>query len=65
MSAAKIKGSLLEYLVRRMLTNCGFKKVSPDGMYSFEDRGLNFIHGKGAAHDADVLMDPPIQMPFS
>lgn len=65
MSAAKIKGSLLEYLVRRMLTNCGFKKVSPDGRYIFEDRGLNFIHGKGAAHDADVLMDPPIQMPFS
>lgn len=65
MNAAKIKGSLLEYLVRRMLTNCGFKKVSPDGRYIFEDRGLNFIHGKGAAHDADVLMDPPIQMPFS
>lgn len=65
MGAAKIKGSLLEYLVRRMLTNCGFKRVLPDGRYIFSDRGLNFIHGKGAAHDADVLMDPPIQMPFS
>ena len=65
MSAAKIKGSLLEYLVRRILTNCGFTKVTPDGKYIFEDRGLNFIHGKGAAHDADVLMNPPIQIPFS
>jgi len=65
MSAAKIKGSLLEYIVRRILTNCGFTKVEADGRYIFNDRGLNFIHGKGAAHDADVLMNPPIQMPFS
>ena len=65
MSANKIKGSLLEYIVRRLLTNCGFTKVQPDNKYIFNDRGLNFIHGKGAAHDADVLMNPPIQMPFS
>lgn len=65
MSATKIKGSLLEYIVRRLLTNCGFTKVQPDNKYIFNDRGLNFIHGKGAAHDADVLMNPPIQMPFS
>lgn len=65
MSASKIKGSLLEYIVRKLLTNCGFSKVLPDGNYVFTDRGLNFIHGKGAAHDADVLMNPPIQMPFS
>lgn len=65
MSATKIKGSLLEYIVRRLLTNCGFTKVQADNKYIFNDRGLNFIHGKGAAHDADVLMNPPIQMPFS
>jgi hypothetical protein len=65
MSASKIKGSLLEYIIRRLLTNCGFTKVQPDNKYIFNDRGLNFIHGKGAAHDADVLMNPPIQMPFS
>lgn len=65
MSAAKIKGSLLEYIVRRLLTNCGFARVTPDGNYVFESRGLNFLQGKGAAHDADVLMTPPIQMPFS
>lgn len=65
MNATKIKGSLLEYIVRRLLINCGFSKVRPDNKYIFNDRGLNFIHGKGAAHDADVLMNPPIQMPFS
>ncbi|MCW5518498.1 hypothetical protein J1N09_01515 [Aureitalea sp. L0-47] len=26
---------------------------------------MTFINGKGAAHDADVLVSPPIQMPFS
>lgn len=65
MSAAKLKGSLLEYIVRTLLTNCGFARVRPDGLFIFQQRGLNFINGKGAAHDADVLMNPPIQMPFS
>lgn len=65
MSAAKIKGTLLEFIVRRLLTNCGFTRVNPDGLFIYNLRGLNYINGKGAAHDADVLMNPPIQMPFS
>lgn len=65
MSAAKLKGTLLEFIVRRLLTNCGFTRVNPDGLFIYNLRGLNFINGKGAAHDADVLMNPPIQMPFS
>ncbi|QEC44567.1 hypothetical protein [Pseudobacter ginsenosidimutans] len=65
MSASKLKGSLLEYIVRKLLSNCGFGRVRPDGLFIFQQRGLNFINGKGAAHDADVLMIPPIQMPFS
>ncbi len=65
MSAAKIKGILLEFIVRRLLTNCGFTRVNPDGLFIYNLRGLNFINGKGAAHDADVLMNPPMQMPFS
>jgi hypothetical protein len=62
-----IKGALLEYIVRELLMNCGFTPVIPDGHYIFSkgDNGLFFINGKGAAHDADVLMDPPIQLPFS
>lgn len=65
MSAAKLKGTLLEFIVRRLLTNCGFTRVNPDGLFIYNLRGLNYINGKGAAHDADVLMNPPIQMPFS
>jgi len=67
MKACNIKGALLEYIVRRLLNNCGFNSVIPDGHYIFTkgDTGLFFVNGKGAAHDADVLMDPPIQLPFS
>lgn len=67
MTHGQLKGTLLEYLVRRLLTNCGFTSVRPDGHYIFAQAGtgLFFVNGKGAAHDADVLMEPPIQMPFS
>jgi hypothetical protein len=65
-SASAIKGALLEYLVRNLLKSCGFTnvKVDPSGIYSYESQGLFFINGKGAAHDADVIMNPPVQMPF-
>lgn len=65
MKAGNLKGALLEYIISRLLINCGFSKVKEDGVYIFKDKGLFFINGKGAAHDADVLMDPPIQMPFA
>jgi hypothetical protein len=67
MTAGQIKGALLKYIVRQLLINCGFTSVKPDGHYVFaqEGNGLFFVNGKGAAHDADTLMDPPIQMPFS
>lgn len=65
MTASNLKGSLLEYTVRRILLNCGFTKVRPDGVLIYSRGGLTMINGKGAAHDADVLMNPPIQMPFS
>jgi hypothetical protein len=64
MKAAQLKGALFEYLVRRLLINCGFYSVQPDNLYTFERNPLFFINGRGAAHDADVLMEPPIQMPF-
>jgi hypothetical protein len=65
MKVGNLKGALLEYIVRQLLKECGFTNVAPDGLFSFEARGLFFINGKGAAHDADVYMNPPIQMPFS
>lgn len=65
MTAGHIKGALLEYIVRNLLKNCGFTNVRADNLFSFERSGLFFINGKGAAHDADIIMNPPIQMPFA
>lgn len=64
MTSNKIKGSLLEYIVRRLLVNCGFTTVAPDGLFVYKQRGLTLVNGRGAAHDADVLLNPPIQFPF-
>lgn len=65
-TANQLKGALLEFLVRKLLINCGFTSVKPDKHYIYKNStGLLFINGRGAAHDADVLMDPPFQMPFS
>lgn len=65
MTPAQLKGALLEFMVRRLLSNCGFAPAIADNLYTFERGGLFFVNGKGAAHDADVLMEPPVQMPFS
>ena len=65
MDTSNLKGALLEYLVRQLLANCGFFSVVPDKLYTIVRGGLFFINGRGAAHDADVLMEPPIQMPFT
>jgi hypothetical protein len=65
MKATNIKGALLEHIVRNLLKNCGFTNVKADNLYSFERGGLFYVNGKGTAHDADVIMNPPIQMPFS
>jgi hypothetical protein len=60
-----LKGAFLEYIVRKLLKSCGFTNANADGLYTFERSGLFFVNGRGAAHDADVMMDPPIQMPFA
>lgn len=65
MKVGNIKGAMLEYIVRQLLKNCGFTNVRADNLFSFERGGLFFINGKGAAHDADIMMNPPIQMPFA
>jgi hypothetical protein len=60
-----LKSKILEYITRRILFNCGFSNVTSDGLYIYDRAPLQMINGKGAAHDADVLMNPPIQMPFT
>ncbi len=65
MKINNLKGALLEYIVRNLLKSCGFTNAKADGLYTFERSGLFFVNGRGAAHDADVMMDPPVQMPFA
>lgn len=65
MKAGNLKGALLEYIVRQLLKSCDFTNVKADNLFSFERGGLFFINGRGAAHDADIIMNPPIQMPFA
>lgn len=65
MKAGNLKGALLERIVCQLLKSCGCTNVKADGLFSFEDRGLFFVNGKGAAHDANIIMNPPIQMPFA
>lgn len=67
MKAENLKGALLEYIIRELLLKCGFTnvKVDNDEIFSYERSGLFFINGRGASHDADIFMNPPIQMPFA
>jgi len=65
MKAGNLKGALLEYIVRNLLKNCGFKNIRPDNIFSYQRGGLLYVNGRGAAHDADIIMNPPIQMPFT
>lgn len=65
MNAGHIKGALLEYMVRELFKSCGFTNVKQNEPYTYEKSDLFYINGKGAAHDADVIMNPPIQIPFS
>lgn len=65
MNESNFKGALLEFLIRKLLEKCGFFSVKPDNLYTFESGNLFFINGRGAAHDADVLMEPAVQMPFA
>jgi len=58
MQPGHVKGALLEYLVRKLMINCGFLSVNPDGYYIYQSGdGFYYINGKGAAHDADALAD--------
>ncbi|MGV0966973.1 hypothetical protein [Empedobacter falsenii] len=65
MKIGHLKGAILEYSIRELLKNCGFTNVKADNLFTYETGGLFYINGKGSAHDADVIMNPPIQMPFA
>lgn len=57
-------GKAFEILVRRILLNIGFSEVKSDGLYIFDGAPGQMIQGLGEAHNADVLLEPPVQTPF-
>lgn len=62
----KLKGTILELIIENLLKSCGYQSVLEDGIYVHRSGdGLRYVNGKGSNHDADVLMVPPYQIPFS
>lgn len=57
-------GKAFELLVKRILVNIGFSEVMSDGLYIFDGAPGQMIQGLGEAHNADVLLEPPVQTPF-
>lgn len=58
------KGKAFEILVKRILMNIGFTEINSDGLYVFDGTAGQMIQGLGEAHNADVLLQPPVQIPF-
>lgn len=57
-------GKAFELFVKRILLHVGFTEVPSDGLYIFDGAPGQMIQGLGEAHNADVLVEPPVQTPF-
>ncbi len=57
-------GRAFEILVKRILINVGFREVHSDGTYVYDGSSGQMLQGLGEAHNADVLLEPPVQTPF-
>lgn len=58
------KGKAFELLVKYILMSVGFSEVNSDGIYIFDGPPGQMIQGLGESHNADVLLEPPVQIPF-
>lgn len=57
-------GKAFELFVKRILIHIGFSEVASDGLYIYDGAPGQMIQGLGEAHNADVLLEPPVQTPF-
>lgn len=57
-------GRAFELLVKTTLLHIGFSEIRSDGLYIFDGPPGQMIQGLADAHNADVLLDPPVQTPF-
>lgn len=53
-------GIAFEILVKRILINVGFSEVQSDGTYIYDGSSGQMLQGLGEAHNADVLLEPPV-----
>lgn len=58
-------GKSFEVFVKNLLMCYGFFEVESDGIYIYNGSPGQMINGFGEAHNADVLLEPPVQIPFS
>lgn len=57
-------GKAFELFVKRTLMNVGFLEVQSDDLFVFDGNAGQMVQGLGEAHNADVLLEPPVQTPF-
>lgn len=57
-------GKALELLMKTILLHVGFAEVRSDGRYIYDGTAGQMIQGLGDAHNADVLVEPPVQTAF-
>lgn len=57
-------GKAFELFVKTILLSIGFSEVKSDGLYVFDGAPGQMLQGLGEAHNADVLLEPPVQTPF-
>lgn len=53
-------GKAFELFVKRILIHIGFSEVVSDGLYIYDGAPGQMIQGLGEAHNADVLLEPPV-----
>lgn len=58
------KGKAYEIFIKHLLVSIGFSSVNSDGLYIFDGTAGQMIQGLAEAHNADVLLEPPVQTPF-
>ena len=57
-------GQIFEIFVKYILLQVGFVEVKSDGLYVFDGTSGQMIQGLGESHNADVLLEPPVQIPL-
>lgn len=57
-------GKAFELLIKNLLISVGFSEVKSDGLYVFDGAAGQMLQGLGEVHNADVLLEPPVQTPF-